>query len=316
MYIYNDELQSVSEQIKRQNHLKAVHTELINQSEELIQKVEEAKKQMVTEKADVDKLERRTLAAFFASIIGKKEEKLQKERAEAYAASARYESLCYDLDAVNDRINDIRKELAELSGCEDKYKRIYSLMLESVKSSNSPEAERIFALEKEISDIRSRKNEILEALKEGKRAYELAEDAYSYLKSAKNWNTFDLIGGGGIFTHVEKHDQLDSAQHSVEFLQAQLRRFKAELADVEINADMNVRIEGFVRFADYFFDGIFADLAVGDRIDEGMRRISNTKNEISRAIDKLEKMEKSADKQERQALGSIKAIVENSEYIP
>ena len=313
MYIFNDELRNASEQIERKKHLEAVKAELTNQRDQLTVKADEAKNQMDSEKADVDKLEGRTLAAFFASVSGKKEEKLQKERAEAYAAAARYESICFELDSVKSRIDEVSRELSFLSGCENKYKRIYAILLESVKNSGSPDAERIFALESELSEIKARKNEISEALNEGKRAYELAEEAHGYLKRARNWNTFDLIGGGGMFTHFEKHDLLDSAQNSVEFLQAQLLRFKSELADVNINADINVKIDGFMRFADYFFDGIFADLAVGDRIDEGMSRINDAKNEILRAINKLEEMERKALKSEKQVSDSIKAIVEIAE---
>ena len=114
-----------------------------------------------------------------------------------------------------------------------------------------------------------------------------------------------------MFTHFEKHGHLDSAQSSVEYLQAQLSRFNAELADVQISAELNVKIDGFMRFADYFFDGIFADLAVGDRIDEGIRRINNVKNEITRAINRLEEMLVNAERRERDAKEKIKAIVES-----
>lgn len=48
-----------------------------------VQALEKAKQ---SEQADVDRLEGRTLAAFFYNAIGKMEEKLTQERREAYAA--------------------------------------------------------------------------------------------------------------------------------------------------------------------------------------------------------------------------------------
>lgn len=54
----------------------------------------------------------------------------------------------------------------------------------------------------------------------------------------------------------------------MEYLQSQLRAFRTELADVTISADFQVNIDGFLRFADYVFDGIFADWAVLDRINQ------------------------------------------------
>lgn len=58
---------------------------------------------------------------------------------------------------------------------------------------------------------------------------------------------------------------------------------------------MQVNVDGFLRFADYFFDGLFADWAVGDRINQSMNSVSSTKSQISRTLDKLSSMEKAAD---------------------
>ena len=311
MYEYNDELRAAAEQVARQKHLKTVQSELLRQKKELSRRVEGSKNTMESEQADVEKLEGRTMAAFFAALIGKKEEKLQKERAEAYAAKARYESLCYELESVNNSLNNIRKELSSLSGCEIRYERLYSERLSRVKLSNSPESERIFELEREISDAKSRKKEISEALHEGRRALDLADDALNYMDAARKWNRFDMFGGDSMFTTFEKHSYLDSAQSAVEYLQAQLARFRSELADVRISADMDVRMDDFTRFADYFFDGFFVDMAVADLIEDGIYRINHTRNEISGAMYKLEDMLKSAERRESSAKARIKEIVES-----
>ena len=86
-----------------------------------------------------------------------------------------------------------------------------------------------------------------------------------YKRQAENWGTWDLLGGGFV-ADIVKHDKLDSAQEQVERLQVQLRRFGTELADVAEFAGMQVRIEGFLRFADYFFDDLFSAWAVLDRV--------------------------------------------------
>ena len=43
---------------------------------------------------------------------------------------------------------------------------------------------------------------------------------------------------------------------------------------------MQVSIDGFLRFADYFYDGLFADIAVLERIKESLIRVTNVKNQI------------------------------------
>ena len=95
---------------------------------------------------------------------------------------------------------------------------------------------------------------------------------------------------------MAKHSHLDEAQDLVSDLQSKLRRFKTELADIQITANMQVNVDGFLRFADYFFDGLFADWAVGDKISQSMNSVSSTKSQISRTLDKLNSMEQAADR--------------------
>ena len=106
------------------------------------------------------------------------------------------------------------------------------------------------------------------------------------LSSAQSWGTFDLLGGG-LIADMAKHSHLDEAQEKVERLQGALRRFKTELADVEIIADMQVSIDGFLRFADYFFDGLFADWSVMNRISEARGQVEKVKKQIQTVLSKL-----------------------------
>ena len=91
-----------------------------------------------------------------------------------------------------------------------------------------------------------------------------------------------------------------------------LRRFKTELADIDIHADMQVSIDGFLRFADYFFDGLFADWAVGDKISESQSSVQKVKGQISSALSKLERMEKDADAQIHSLEAKIEEMLVNA----
>ena len=127
----------------------------------------------------------------------------------------------------------------------------------------------------------------------GEAARVSAEGILSSLDSAEGWGTWDLLGGG-LFADLAKHGHLDDAQQQVEELQVQLRRFHTELADVEIRADMQVQIDGFLRFADFFFDGIFADWAVMNRIHDAQQQVEGTRDQISRVLTRLETLEQDA----------------------
>ncbi len=65
--------------------------------------------------------------------------------------------------------------------------------------------------------------------------------------------------------------------------------FKTELADVEIAADLQVAVDSFLKFADFFFDGLFADWAVLDHINQAQSRVEDTKGQIKRVLALLKK---------------------------
>lgn len=50
---------------------------------------------------------------------------------------------------------------------------------------------------------------------------------------------------------------------------------------------MQVNIDGFLRLADYFFDGLFADWAVLDQISRSQEQVKNTKRQLEGVLSKL-----------------------------
>lgn len=131
------------------------------------------------------------------------------------------------------------------------------------------------------------------------------------LDSAHGWATWDLLGGG-LVADLAKHSHLDSAQAAVERLQVELRRFKTELADVTIDADLQVSIDGFLRFADYFFDGLFVDWAVMDRINQSQAAVEETRGRITAVLDRLNAMSDGAERESAETRERLDALVRDS----
>ena len=89
----------------------------------------------IRDRADVDRLEGHSLAAFFYQVIGKMDEKLDKERQEAYAARVKYDAALHDLSSVDADLGQIQNRLARLSDCERQYQAALSEKIKSIKVS-------------------------------------------------------------------------------------------------------------------------------------------------------------------------------------
>ena len=247
------------------------------------------------EQADVERLEGRSLANYFFQVVGKLDEKLDQERQEAYAARVKLDEAQHQLAGIDADLRSIKDQLSEANIAAFQFRAEVEKKYAALKESGTDAADHIMEIEQKIAAKRAQKQEIKEAISAGRSARNLADEVLSELKSAKGWNTWDMIGGGGIITHMAKHEHLDTAQDLVCSLQSELRRFKTELADIHISANMQVSVDGFLRFADFFFDGLFADWAVGDRISNSISSVSHTKGQIDRTLERLREMEKVTD---------------------
>lgn len=289
MILYNEQLRILYDMVCRKQHLEKVQEELMLQKNMLSVNVKKLKESCKKEQADVERLEGGSLSAFFYNVIGKMDEKLTKEREEAYAAKVKYDAAARELQKVEEDLQKNESDLNELGDCEKQYEELLEVKKERMKTTGHWAAEKILELEQRLTYLDNQKRELDEAMEAGEAASALTGDVLNSLSSAESWGTFDILGGG-IIADAMKYSDLDEAQMLIENLQDQLRRFKTELADVTIDSEMNVKIDGFLQFADYFFDNLFTDWAVMDKIRNSRLQVENTGDQIQSVMEKLSEM--------------------------
>ena len=286
----NVDLKTLQQQVSEKKRLEAKLQELYTQQETLEAQTGELERAKLNEQADVDRLEGRSLAAFFYNVVGKLDQKLDKERQEAYAAQVKYDAAARELDSVQADIARCEDQTAQLEGCEKRYQAALQEKAAAIRRSGSDAARKLLETETRISALESRMKEIREAVDAGSTALQAADKVLATLDDAGSLSTWDVLGGG-LLVDLAKHESLDDAQEQVEQLQEDLRRFKTELTDVTVEADLRVSIDGFLQFADFFFDGLFADLAVMDHIHGSQEKVRKTRDEIQAVLSRLTDMQ-------------------------
>lgn len=290
MLHFNDQLKELYEKKARKTYLENVLKELYLQQDELVPKVAELAEIKMDEQEDVERLEGGSLAAFFYGVIGKMDEKLDKERQEAYAASVKYDAAVRELEVTEYEIQKNENELKQLEGCEELYEKLLREKEAAIKTTIGEEAEKVLHMEEKIAGIEGQLKEIQEAIAAGRKCHEVAKQVQKELNSAEDWATWDMFGGGGVVTHMIKYNHLDNAQRQITRLQLQLRSFKTELADVHIYANVQIVINGFTKFADYFFDNLFVDWQIKDQIGRAKQSVNLLVCQIGEVLERLEKM--------------------------
>ena len=291
---YDAQLSELQEKIARYQKLAATLKELRSQRDDFAKRVRELEDIRADEQADVDRLESRSLVALFYSITGKRGELLTKERQEAYTAAVKHGAAVKELRDIEEDIQRFAQEYRELRGCENAYKEALYEKRMALKAAGGEHVDEILQLEERCAVLRGHKKELSEAISAGNSARSTADSILQSLNSAKNWGTYDALGGG-LVADIAKHNHLNAAQTSVEQLQSQLRRFRTELADVKVRADMQVNVDGFLRFADYFFDGLAADLTVLNKISRSQSEVQSAKSRIDSILSRLRSMLRTVD---------------------
>lgn len=271
----------------RRKQLDAQIEELHRQRGERQAKVDETAQSFRKEQDDVDKLEKGGVHAFLLTLIGHKEERLDKERREALAAKLQYDQARSDLEYLENKLNGLIRERDGLRDAPEQLEALWTEKAELVKTMGGQTGARLVELDRQLSDVTHQQKELEEALSAGENAKRLLGQVQDDLDSARSWGTWDMLGGGLIAT-MAKYDRLDSAQSSIRAAQRALSDFRTELADVSQLQVPSIQIGEFATFADYFFDGIFSDWYVQSSIKKAQEGVSEVHMKLTAALRDLE----------------------------
>ena len=282
-------LSKVIEQMKLKEKLardlSAVEAEL----GEITSSLEALGAQLEIEQVDVKKLERTSMTALFYTVLGSREEQLEKERQELLSAQLRYQRVKYQMEALQRERESLSREIADLAEVEDEYQSLLAEKETLLRQSDPAVTGRLLENARQSAELAAQIHEIGEAIQAGRGVLSSLNGVLDSLGSAQRWGIWDMFGGGVISTAL-KHDHIDNARQGIQDVQEKMSRFERELADVRNEVELQIDIGGFETFADYFFDGLISDWVVQSKIEASLKRARNAKRAISKAIHRLQNL--------------------------
>jgi hypothetical protein len=270
---------------KLEQDVHAIETELRDKSARL----ESLGAQLDQEKVDVEKLERISLTALFYSVLGSREQQLEKERQELLSAQLLYQQTKYQVESLRQEQASLLQRLTKLTGIEPEYELLLSEKEQLLRQSNQTVAKELIALSEQIANLDTEIKEMTEAIMAGIQVVSGLDQVIKSLESAENWGAWDIMGGGLISTAI-KHSRIDDARSGVNDVQVKISQFKRELADVRKNVELQIDIGELASFADFFFDGLIVDWIVQSRIVDSLEQSKKAKNIIAQVVKELERL--------------------------
>lgn len=139
-------------------------------------------------------------------------------------------------------------------------------------------------------EVYDRGKEIREAIRAGERALDSLREAEKQLNSAGHWGLADIFGGDTI-SGLMKHMKVNNASRCVNDARRDLAAFRDELGDIRDVEDLNIDIGGFLTFADFFFDGLVADIFVQSKIRKGQQQVKEAIRRVENILRQLRRYE-------------------------
>jgi myosin heavy subunit len=286
----NHQMEEAQQGIFRLRKIDSMLNTLYKNEKELKSKVSDLKDTLEKEDQDVDKLEQKSLTHLFYRILGNIEEKKDKERQEALAAKLKYEQALNELTYVQDEITKLKQERENYKSSDRTYQTLLARKKELLMQTNAATSEKILHLTEKIQRSKNNVKEIQEAISVGRQVLQRLKDTLDSLNSAQGWGRWDLLGGG-LITDMIKHSHIDDAKSMAEKTQMALLRFRTELADVKIEDGIQFEMNGFAKFADFFFDGLIADWVMQSRIHDSQDSVIRVQNQVENVMAKLKSLE-------------------------
>jgi RimJ/RimL family protein N-acetyltransferase len=308
--IDKNELLEVREAMEQRDRLKRELTRAENRLIEERNVLAKLRKQLDAEDADVRRLEGLSLSALFYSVMGTKDDRLEEERRELLRARLKHESHKHQVESLERDITALKQRLVNLKDLPQRYEELLADKERKVKSGGSEGAERLDAILIQLARTRDQEREVREALQAGGRALTALNRVIDSLESAKNWGTWDILGGGMLASAV-KHSRLDDADTAVREAEPLLQRFERELADVDSQMGMAVEAGGLTAFADIFIDNLLIDLLVQSRINDSLDTAEKTAAQVSGILDRLKKNQEELHRQSQRLESERRSLLEN-----
>jgi DNA repair exonuclease SbcCD ATPase subunit len=283
---YNEQLAAVKEKLRQRDKWTAMLRRYREDLQTAEATLKEADRYLKEEEEQLAKLQGLTLSHLFYSLLGKQSDKVEATQQALLAAKLRYETAARNVHFLQQDIADLEQRLAALGDVDAQYNEVLQRKEQALLSTNAPDAAKISELSHDEADIRVKLKEVDEAIAAAEPALSTLNDCLESLDEVKGWGTWDMLGGGMISTAI-KRNHMDTAQELAYEAQQHLRRLQRELEDLHIEMDVQISSDGFLRFADYFFDNLIVDWLVQNELKESYDQVCAQRDAVASLKERL-----------------------------
>lgn len=242
--------------------------------------------QFAREKRDVQRLEGLSLGSIFYTVLGDKEQRLDRERQEFLAAKLQRDQCQYAISSLELDLADLKDKLSALGNLDSAYQALLERKEKILLSSENGLSHQLLDITGLQANLQADRKELQEAVGAGQTVLTILDGVINSLNSAEGWGNWDMLGGG-ILADLAKHSKIDDARDQAHQAQELLRRFQRELADIQSAESFLIDISSFDTFVDFFLDSLIVDWIVQSKIHNSLERTTQVRQRVKAILQGL-----------------------------
>jgi len=291
-------------QIKKLNSIQKHHTSTTKELENSYAELNKVEDQLVDELEDIEKLEKMSITSVFYKVLGSQEEQLEKQRQEYLTVSLKHKELKKDIEILEYEHKVISGKVQEIGGLEESLEQLKKIRLQEIMRTDDHLRRQLTGIHRELDDISAEVEELRQAADAGNNSLKAIAVVIKHLKDAEHWGNWDMMNKQGRYYSQMKHNAIDRAMNAAQQAKHKLKIFDRELVDVNIEqTQLHIKIDGFGRFMDIFFDNLISDWVI-------QRKIKNAINNVDSTFDKTRRYVLVIEKEMATLQGNMKSLQE------
>lgn len=307
----NTRLIDILEKLRARDRLQNKLAEVERLLSQEVTRLEGLDVQFVREERDVQRLEGLSLGSIFYTVLGDKEQRLDRERQEFLAAKLQRDQCQFAISSLELDLADLKYKLSALGNLDSAYQALLERKEKILLSSGNDLTRQLLDLSGQQANLLADRKELWEAVSVGQAVLTTLDGVINSLNSAEGWGNWDMLGGG-MLADLAKHSKIDEARDQVHQAQELLRRFQGELADIQSAESFLIDISSFDTFVDFFLDGLIVDWIVQSKIQNSLERTNQVRQRVKAVLQGLETRLAENQGQLDNLIKQRKLLVENS----
>ncbi len=246
-------------------------------------------RKLAKEFKDIEKLEKLSVKGLFHTVLGSKEEQIEKERQEYLQVSLKFDEAKKSTELLEYERDLLQKKVSDLANLERKLEGLLKMREKTLIAENTTVGKQILDIVLLIDTHQEFIRGIIDVKDTGQKALLILEKMEGHLKKARNWGQWDMTGRQRGASYM-KHSAIDRARDLSVHVKHLLVRFQKDVRHIygPEQFNLHIQIDNFSRFTDIFFDNLISDWIIQQKIQNALSSVVTVHDRVARILQSLD----------------------------